>query len=418
MNRWDRIKRWLKEPWAAYTFAICSGVLLFLICTNLGGFWKILMTFIHYISPVLIGIVIAYILDPLIKFWEFKVFGRMKKKQHARALGVIITFSLIILLIVTFFVALIPQLISSIRLLIDNMSGYGAQLNEMLGSLQEYAEKYNIDISNYTTAGSDLVQIITNRLPQSLNALLNTTISYGVEVFNIVMSSSIAVYMLLDKQRLMNGLNRLWRVIVASEGSYQRSTDFLGRCNHIMLQFILSDLLDGFIVGIANAMFMLIIGYPYVPLISVVVGVTNLAPTFGPIVGGAVGAFILFLSNPWYALGFLIFTFILQTVDGYIIKPKLFGGQLGIPSIWILISIIVFGRMFGVAGILLGIPMAAIIEFVYLEELMPRLERRQKKRAAAIAAAKAGKPKEKKADENPESADTAGAKESGGKEKK
>jgi predicted PurR-regulated permease PerM len=329
----------------------------------------------------------------------------MKKRQHARALGVIITFSLIILLIVPFFVALIPQLISSIRLLIDNMSGYGAQLNEMLGSLQEYAEKYNIDISNYTTAGSDLVQIITNRLPQSLNALLNTTISYGVEVFNIVISSIIAVYMLLDKQRLMNGLNRLWRVIVASEGSYQRSTDFLGRCNHIMLQFILSDLLDGFIVGIANAIFMLIIGYPYVPLISVVVGVTNLAPTFGPIVGGAVGAFILFLSNPWYALGFLIFTFILQTIDGYIIKPKLFGGQLGVPSIWILIALIVFGRMWGVVGILLAIPFAAILDFIYQDVILFRLEQRKKKAAAAEAAAKGSSEVSPGHSQQPESGD-------------
>ena len=101
-----------------------------------------------------------------------------------------------------------------------------------------------------------------------------------------------------------------------------------------------------------NFIFMSIVGMDYALLISVVVGVTNMAPTFGPIVGAVVGAFILVLVNPWYALWFLIFTVILQTIDGYIIKPKLFGDTLGVSSIWILITLVVGGRMFGVAGIL------------------------------------------------------------------
>ena len=87
---------------------------------------------------------------------------------------------------------------------------------------------------------------------------------------------------------------------------------------------------------------------------------------------------ILFLINPWYSLGFLIFTIALQTVDGYIIKPKLFGGQLGVPSIWILISLIVFSRLWGVPGILLAIPFAAIIDFIYQEIILIRLESRKK----------------------------------------
>ena len=119
-----------------------------------------------------------------------------------------------------------------------------------------------------------------------------------------------------------------------------------------------------------------------------VVGVTNLAPTFGPILGAVIGSFILLLINPWYALVFLIFTIALQTLDGYVIKPRLFGGQLGVPSIWILISLIVMGRMFGVPGILLSIPFAAIINFIYQEVVLPRLERHRKQSISAQAAAK------------------------------
>jgi predicted PurR-regulated permease PerM len=111
-------------------------------------------------------------------------------------------------------------------------------------------------------------------------------------------------------------------------------------------------------------------------LISVVVGVTNLAPTFGPIVGCVIGAFILVLINPWYALWFILFTIALQTLDGYFIKPKLFGDSLGVPAIWVLVFIIVGGRMFGVWGIMLAIPCAAIINYIYEDVFLQRMEKR------------------------------------------
>ena len=110
---------------------------------------------------------------------------------------------------------------------------------------------------------------------------------------------------------------------------------------------------------------MVIFRMDYAVMISVVVGITNTAPTFGPIVGAVIGALILVLVNPLWAAWFLIFTIILQTVDGYIIKPKLFGDTLGISSLLILIAIVVGGRMFGVVGIILGIPVAAIFDYIF-----------------------------------------------------
>ena len=115
-------------------------------------------------------------------------------------------------------------------------------------------------------------------------------------------------------------------------------------------------------------------------LVSMIVGVTNLAPTFGPIVGGILGGFFLLLINPWYALWFLIFTIILQTIDGYVIKPKLFGDQLGISSVLVLVFIIVGGRLVGVYGVLLSIPLAAITDFVYRDYLLSYLARRKERK--------------------------------------
>ena len=131
------------------------------------------------------------------------------------------------------------------------------------------------------------------------------------------------------------------------------------------------------IIGMINAVFMLLTGMEYIALISLVVGVTNLLPTFGPIIGGAIGAFILVLIDPMHALIFIVFTLVLQTFDGYILKPKLFGESLGVSAVVILITIILGGKIFGVIGILLAIPFAAIMTFLYDEVFLPFLERKK-----------------------------------------
>ena len=121
---------------------------------------------------------------------------------------------------------------------------------------------------------------------------------------------------------------------------------------------------------------MMIMGMEYAGLITFVVALTNLIPTFGPLIGGAFGAFILLLVKPIHVLFFLGFTLLLQFLDAYFIKPKLFGDSLGVSGLWILIGVIVGGNMFGIVGILLSIPMVAILSFLYSRYLLPWLEKR------------------------------------------
>ena len=125
---------------------------------------------------------------------------------------------------------------------------------------------------------------------------------------------------------------------------------------------------------------MWIMGMQYAGLVSVVVGFTNLIPTFGPIIGAAIGGLILLLVKPVHALIFVIFTLVLQTIDGYIIKPRLFGNTLGVSGLLILVAIVVGGNIFGVVGILLAIPFAAILDFSYKEAFLPWLEERGERR--------------------------------------
>ena len=373
-------KKWSGHRWSSYAAAACIAVLFYVILTHLNVIFHGIGVFFGFISPVLIAIVIAYIINPLVNLIRRTIFRKLAGDRLARNLSVLVAIVLVLTLLVVLVVALIPQLISSIGTFINNLDGYAVSFNEWLSSLGQKSSGSNIDLSRLAELGNTLMDKITSALPDIMDRVINTSYSIGTGFVTGVISLILAIYMLVDKNRLQKNCTKALRYVVP-EKKYPAVSRFLGRCNTILIRYIVCDLLDGLIVGVANYVFMKIAGMPYGMLISVVVGVTNLAPTFGPILGGVIGAFILLLINPWYSLWFLIFTLILQTVDGYVIKPKLFGETLGVSSLWILICIIVGGRMFGVIGILIAIPFAAIIDFIFREYLIPWLKKRKQQRA-------------------------------------
>jgi predicted PurR-regulated permease PerM len=220
--------------------------------------------------------------------------------------------------------------------------------------------------------------MLSKLISANMKSIISTSFNIGSGLFNILISIILAIYFLLDATPLQSGVREFSKAILSPE-KYKNITGFWRRCNRILVRYMVFDIIDGIIVGFANFFFFLIMDMPYNILISVVVGITNLAPTFGPIVGGLIGAFILLLVNPWQALWFILFTLVLQTIDGYILKPKLFGNSFGVSSIWILITIIVGGRMFGVWGILLAIPFAAIADYFFSDVIWKKLEKRTKK---------------------------------------
>ena len=359
-------KNWMDNRWIACTAALCAAVLFYVILTHFPSVWRGIDTFLSYFAPVVLGVILAYVINPLSNLFQNRVFQHVRSEKRRRNLSVIFALITLIVFIVVLLVALIPQIIDSIVTFVSNIDKYADTLQQLLKKLEEYTREWNIDISSLITMGDDLLENVSSTLPANINRILNTSYSIGMGVFNGVISFILAIYFLVDKNRLVAGIRRMMTALLPDR-KYHLVADFWNRCNDILIHFIIYDMLDGLIIGIANLIFHLVAGIPYGIMISTVVGVTNLAPTFGPILGAVVGAFILVLINPWYALWFLIFTIILQTIDGYILKPKLFGGLMGVPDVWILICIIVGGRMFGVPGILLSIPFAAISDFIYVD---------------------------------------------------
>lgn len=366
----------LKTPWVAYTIATCSAVFLYVCLTHFNVFAGAVRKIGVFISPVFLAAVFAYILNPLTTVFERYIFSKVRNPHMRRTLSVTFTVIAVLLFIAILLIALIPQLVQSIVTFIGNIDGYVVSLQSLLNNLGSSDNVKNSALSGLISSGGDLLDMISSKLPESFNNIINTSINFTKGIIEAVIAFILAIYFLAAKDTFKHGFKFLLQAIL-SDRIYPATEDFLRKCNTILIRYIIYDLLDGLIIGISNMVFMVIAGMPYGVLLSVVVGVTNLAPTFGPIVGGAIGAFILVLVNPWYALGFLIFTVILQTFDGYILKPKLFGGSLGVPPVWVLISIIVGGRIFGIVGVLLAIPFAAIVDYIYESWILIRLRRRR-----------------------------------------
>ena len=377
-------KNLLKKRWFAYTFALCSAVILYLLLTHLGVLLDLLRSVWKICSPVFMAFVIAYIMHPLVRLYSHRVFYRIEQDKMRHSLSVLCAVLSVILFFVILMVALVPQIIDSVVTFAGNLNSYVSSFQRLIQKLNQFAAGHDIDLSQFVSSSDEVLQSITRILPENVNKLVNASYGFGARVFDWVISFILAIYLMLDNARLKGGFLRLMQALMPAS-VYQSTATFWSRCNAILVQYIAFDLLDGLIIGLCNWLFMLFMGMPYVAIISVIVGVTNLAPTFGPMAGAVIGASILLLVNPWHAVWFLLFTLVLQTLDGYIIKPRLFGGQLGVPAVWILISLIIGGRFLGVAGILLAIPFAAICDFIYHDYLIVRLEEQKAQREKAPA---------------------------------
>jgi len=360
MRFWSSIKN---QSWFPYTVAICVGILFYMLLNNLAIIGGILSWIWVMVKPLLYALILAYLMDPIARFYEKKVLGKLKRRQIARQTAVVLSIVTVVIVIGLLSWGIFPTLIKSMTNMFQTFNSAIRELDSNAGQLSSIlplglANKFK-DVSISSTILSEASKMVTS----NLDGIADTSATIGNGFANFIIAFVLAVYYMMDKDRLKNMARRFF-VMILKEQKFATFQEFYHQADKILLKYISGNLLEATIVGAANAVFMLIARMPYVLLISIVVGVTNLAPTFGPIVGALVGAVLLVLVNPWYALAFLIFTAVIQTLDGYVIKPKLFGESLGVSPLLILIMIIMGGRIFGVIGIVLAIPVAAIAQYI------------------------------------------------------
>ncbi len=368
----------IDKKWKAYALAGCISVLFFVCITHLDTFGYAIAKLLKILSPVIIGFVLAFIMNLVAKLFQRTAFKKIKKETTRWQLSVLISLIVVLLAIALLLMSLIPQMIESIEVFIENFPAYIETLKEFIASSGLPIQNIeSIDeLLDSFSADNGLITQLSNLILDNGLSIINTTTNIGVRALNWLIGAIFAIYFLFDKKNICAAFAKFFKLSL-NPLQFEKGKILANKFNVIFSKYIGCQLIDTLIIGGVNYIVMVILKMPNVLFISFVVGITNLAPTFGPIVGGAIGAFVLLLVKPASVIPFLILTVLLQLCDAYVIKPKLFGDALNVPGVLILIAIIVFGKLFGVMGILLAIPLVAIIVYIYKEMLIPWLELRK-----------------------------------------
>ena len=200
--------------------------------------------------------------------------------------------------------------------------------------------------------------------------------SVVVGIFNAIIGIVAAVYILVYKKKLCSQAKKT-TVALFNTSHANRIFEISRRTNRIFGNYVIGKLLDALLVGVITYIVMLILGMPYAPLISVIIAVTNIIPFFGPFLGAIPSTLLLLLDKPINAVYFVIFVFVLQMVDGYIIENRILGEKLGISDFWVLTSILAFGGIFGFGGMLLGVPIFAVLYSLISDAIDRRLAKKR-----------------------------------------
>ena len=352
-------------------------VAFYSILNNLDSVADALARILNIITPVLTGIIIAYIMNPVVNFVQSKILYKIQSHGLGRRISVAISVVLMLIVIVLPTFLVIRQLVESINKLMMNFDSYTESLSNSIESISNRLESYGIevDIARLQNPMHEISLLIDN----NKDSIIETSVEFGRSLINLFIGLILAIYILVSIDGIKAGAKTLLSLVL-NDSKYEKILEFSNNCNKIVTRFILYDFVDAIMVGVSNVVFLAFTGTPYIALISVVAGITNLAPTFGPWAGLVINLALIFLVKPEMALAFLIFTAVLQTLDGYVIKPKLFGNIFEISPIAISIALVLGGRLFGVAGLFIAIPFVAIASYLYHDLVLHRLRENKAKK--------------------------------------
>ncbi len=377
--------------WGITAFCVIACAILFFMALNYIDLLKSgINTLLRILSPFIWGLVIAYLLNPLVRVLQRKVFGpvcarlfsRSKSGRGdslARGLSVVFAEIFMLALITGLFFLIIPQLYSSIETIVVNSPTYVESLtNWATKMLTDFPELRGYVTQMLGDVNTDLITWLqTTVLPRLGSVLSNvgTGVRYVVTgVYNLVIGIIVSVYILGNIEGFTASAKRLLYSVMSVD-SAKKVLDGLRFTDRTFIGFLNGKLLDSAIVGLICYIVCTILNMPYALLVSVLVGVTNIIPFFGPLIGAVPSAIIILMVDPFKCLVFVIFVILLQQLDGNIIGPKILGSTVGINGFWVMFSIIIGAGFFNFWGMLLGVPVFVVIYTLINESIDKRLKR-------------------------------------------
>ena len=360
----------------------CTIILFYLGILKLEVVFEKISVVIGICKPFIIGFAIAYILDFLLRFVEEKLFNlkyinkvKILSPKFQRGISLFVTYLFSLFLVFLFFYFVLPQLIDSVVGLINDIPSY---INDTTNYMDSILRNLNID-DKYLTMFNDniknfidyVIKFATGLLPVIGNML--TKMASGL--WNVVLGIIVSIYMLIDKERFI-ALCRKVIYSILPKNVAKKTTEIIRRSNYTFGKFISGKILDSLIIGIMTFIVLSIFNMPYTLLVSVKVGITNIIPFFGPFIGAIPSFIIILFVDPVKALWFLLIVLIIQQIDGNIIGPKILGDSIGISAFWILFAILVAGKFLGIVGMVMGVPLFAVVYSIIKELVEARLRKK------------------------------------------
>ena len=359
-------------------FVILAGCIIFRLILNLAATLEVIRHFLGVMSPFLIGLLIAYMMNPFINLFYYSFFKRklnVKRKKLFKLISIVISYIIVFGILGTCLTFVIPQLVESITELTTLIPDLYTSIMDRVTNLTKHGQNLSTPAAINIFLNQNLPKVygyLEAFMGKSLPMLYDLSMQAIKIVFNMVIAIIISIYLSLDKKILLKAGKRF--VYAAFSTSQARNLILtLKECNQIFSRYLSGKAIDSLIIGILCFILMTLLKLPLAVLISLIVGVTNMIPYFGPFIGAVPGTLIYLCTSPKDALIFVIMIFVLQQFDGLILGPRLLGQSTGLSPIWVIFGITVGGAYFGVVGMFIGVPVVAVFAFLLNKIISYRL---------------------------------------------
>ena len=355
-----------------WTKIIFLGIVLYWVLFNLKTVGNIFSTIFSTIFPLVLGAFIALILNIPMKFFEEKFKGKNNKGKATlfeRALAILLSIIIIVLVITLVVNLIVPELIKVVKFLISNIPYYREELNVLFDKIQENHSDLNLSSlkESVNTSLDSVLDNLINNLPSLMTSSIKIVRGMFSKLAQFFFAIVFAFYLLTGKDRLKKQWKRFAKTYFKEKSKTVLKVVDLLISNYGT--FIGAQCVEAVILGGLCTIGMLIIGLPYAVTVGVVIGVTALIPIVGAFVGMGIGAILILSVSPVKAIVFIIFLTILQQIETNIIYPRVVGSKIGLPGMWVLVSVVIGGSINGVIGMLLAVPIGTTIYTLIMEKM-------------------------------------------------
>lgn len=347
MDKKQRSVWWMTAAIAGLLLLLCSGMIL----RGISGIAQLFRTF-------LLGIVIAFVLDqPSELIRKFLIQKAKWRDTPAKVVGIVGAYLFVFALLAAVIGIAIPQLIDSVRAFAMHMDESLTRLQQELDRVTTSFGLQRIDLSNLMElAHAGLGKFDAAVVPRILSVTGTMLRALGTFAIGVAFSA----YLLAGKQRLLSQIKRILRAYLPKQ-TYEHVHNVLHVIVACFRNYLIGQTTEAAILGSLCFAGMLLLRLEYAGVVSVVVGITAMIPILGAYIGGMVAVILLFMISPWKAMLFLVFFVVLQQIENNMIYPRVVGGRLGLPGIWVLLAITVGGQIGGVVGMLFGVPVTTVL---------------------------------------------------------